>query len=286
MKAKHIPILVITLIGLSCLCSGTLVRAGEEEDPQEQIARLEEKVASLEVELENAQKKSQTWKNMYYSLKEEYDRLTGATQSGDASEETTAKAKALQTALSLLSANPYSKEGLITQLKLSGLSEEDALFGANSCGADWTEQAARKGRAFLASSSFSLDGLVSQLVLAGFTSEEASEGARRAYSTTAEDSDITYSMENAVKEATSYLTGGNYYSREGMLKKLKGAGYTEEEAIYAADNCGADWMDQARLQAAFYLRYQNLSHDELIQLLLEQGFTPEEAEFGFDQNGL
>ena len=50
-------------------------------------------------------------------------------------------------------------------------------------------------------SSFSLDGLVSQLVLAGFTSEEASEGARRAYSTTAEDSDITYSMEEGIEHA-------------------------------------------------------------------------------------
>ena len=259
---------------------------GEEADPQEEIARLRERVSSLEAELETAKKKSQTWKNMYYSLKEEYDKLTGTDKPQAQSEADQARAKAVQAALSLLSQGGYSREGLISQLKLSGLSDEDAIFGADHCGADWTEQAAVKARSYLASSSFSLEGLVSQLLLAGFTSEEARAGAEAAYQSSSDDSETSYSMQNALNEAAAYLNSSDHFSRAGMIRKLKASGYSEEEAVYAADNCGANWMEQARLQAAFYLRYQNMSHDELVGLLLEQGFTQEEAEYGFDQNGM
>ena len=51
-------------------------------------------------------------------------------------------------------------------------------------------------------------------------------------------------MKNALKSADSYLRY-SAFSHDGLINQLEYEGYSTEEATYAADNCGADWDEQA-----------------------------------------
>ena len=81
--------------------------------------------------------------------------------------------------------------------------------------------------------------------------------------------------------AESYLiTMG--FSRKWLIRQLEFEGCTAKEAIYAADNCGADWKEQAARVAKNYLNKMSLSIEKLIAQLAFQGFTEEEAIYGAD----
>ena len=71
---------------------------------------------------------------------------------------------------------PFSYTGLIEQLKFEGYSDEEATYGADHCGANWNEQAAKKAQSYLDVMSFSKSGLIEQLKFDGFTQEQAEYG--------------------------------------------------------------------------------------------------------------
>lgn len=50
-------------------------------------------------------------------------------------------------------------------------------------------------------------------------------------------------------------------------------------------NCGADWNEQAAKKAKSYLEFTSFSRSGLIDQLLYDGFTQEQAEYGVTQNG-
>ena len=62
-------------------------------------------------------------------------------------------------------------------MEYEGFSAEEATFAADSCGADWNEQAAKKAQDYLNLSSFSRSGLIDQLKYEGFTNDQAEYGA-------------------------------------------------------------------------------------------------------------
>ena len=67
---------------------------------------------------------------------------------------------------------------MIDQLEYSGFTEDEAKYGADNCGADWKEQAAKKAKSYLKSSSnWTKTRLIEQLEYSGFTNEEARYGA-------------------------------------------------------------------------------------------------------------
>lgn len=101
----------------------------------------------------------------------------------------------------------------------------------------------------------------------------------------ASEDDVPTAMKNALKSANSYL---NYtaFSYTGLIGQLEYEGYTTEEATYAADNCGADWFEQAAKSAENYLKYSSFSRSGLISQLEYEGFTNEQAVYGVEQNGL
>lgn len=84
---------------------------------------------------------------------------------------------ALSKARDYLNLTAFSHTGLVKQLEYEGFSAEEAAFAADSCGADWNEQAAKKAQDYLNLSSFSRSGLIDQLKYEGFTSEQAEYGA-------------------------------------------------------------------------------------------------------------
>lgn len=95
---------------------------------------------------------------------------------------------------------------------------------------------------------------------------------------------ITMGMENALETAYSYLNYSSF-SYTGLIKQLEFEKYTHSEAVYAADNCGADWNEQAAITAAKYLELSSFSREGLIHQLEFEGFTHDQAVYGVSANG-
>lgn len=95
---------------------------------------------------------------------------------------------------------------------------------------------------------------------------------------------ITTGMRNAANRARKYLQF-TAFSYSGLINQLKFEGYTDEEATYGADNCGADWNEQAVKKAKQYLDFSDFSKSGLISQLEFEGFTHEQAVYGAEQNG-
>lgn len=108
--------------------------------------------------------------------------VTAAETSVAAAEESIAEVTAgqehaLAMAQTYLDYSAFSYSGLIDQLEYEQFTHEDAVYGADHCGADWNEQAVKAGAAYLEYSSFSKEGLIEQLEYEGFSTEQAAYGA-------------------------------------------------------------------------------------------------------------
>lgn len=94
----------------------------------------------------------------------------------------------------------------------------------------------------------------------------------------------TMGKQNALNRAFDYLESIPF-SYTGLIDQLEYEGFSTDEATYAADNCGADWNEQAALKARQYMENLSLSRVELIEQLEYEGFTPAQATYGATQNG-
>ena len=98
---------------------------------------------------------------------------------------------------------------------------------------------------------------------------------------------VTYSLgkeptlgeRNALAKANDYLDF-SAFSYTGLIDQLEYEGFTKEEATYGADNCGADWNEQAAKKAQQYMDYSSFSKSRLIDQLKYEGFTAEQAQYG------
>lgn len=72
------------------------------------------------------------------------------------------------------------------------------------------------------------------------------------------------------------------FSPSGLIEQLEYEGFSNEDATWAVDNCGADWTAQADRMAAQYMDYSSFSHSGLVDQLVFEGFTQEQAEHGAD----
>ncbi len=97
----------------------------------------------------------------------------------------------------------------------------------------------------------------------------------------------TKGEENALATAKDYLDFMNF-SYKGIIEQLEYDGYSSTECRYAADNCGADWYDQAAGTARDYMSFMAFSKKGLVEQLEYDGYTREEAEYGaavaYDEN--
>ena len=95
---------------------------------------------------------------------------------------------------------------------------------------------------------------------------------------------ITTGQKNALSSARSYLEF-SAFSYDGLIKQLEFENYSHEDAVFAVDNCGADWNEQAVKSAKSYLEMSSFSKDSLIEQLEYEGFTHEQAVYGVEANG-
>ena len=138
------------------------------------------------------------------------------------------KQNALKRANSYLKSSAFSYLGLIGQLEYEQFSNEDAVYGADNCGANWNEQALKKAQSYLKHSAFSYSGLIDQLEFEKFTAEQAKYGA---------DNCGADWNEQAAKKAQSYLKH-SAFSRKGLIDQLKYEGFTNEQAVYGVNSAG------------------------------------------------
>lgn len=95
---------------------------------------------------------------------------------------------------------------------------------------------------------------------------------------------MTMGQQNALSSAKDYLDYAAF-SHAGLVEQLEYEQYSHEDAVYAADNCGADWNVQAEKSAADYLALTSFSKNELIEQLEYEGYTHEQAVHGAEANG-
>ena len=96
---------------------------------------------------------------------------------------------------------------------------------------------------------------------------------------TEELSNQTMGERNALNKALGYLDFTSF-SRSGLIDQLEYNGFSNSEAVYAVDHCGADWNEQAALKAQGYLDFTSFSRSGLIDQLMYNGFTRSQAEYG------
>ena len=89
----------------------------------------------------------------------------------------------------------------------------------------------------------------------------------------------TTGKSNALSKAKSYLNS-SAFSRKGLIEQLEYEGFSNDDATYAVDHCGADWNEQAVKKAKSYLRSSSFSRQRLIEQLEYEGFTHSQAEYG------
>ncbi|MCI8474546.1 MAG: hypothetical protein HFF07_04340 [Oscillospiraceae bacterium] len=75
------------------------------------------------------------------------------------------------------------------------------------------------------------------------------------------------------------------FSYTGIINQLEFEGYSTAEATYGADNCGADWNEEASKAAKEYLDLMSFSRNGLIEQLEFEGYTHEQAVYGAEANG-
>lgn len=95
---------------------------------------------------------------------------------------------------------------------------------------------------------------------------------------------VTTGERNALKKAQSYLDF-SAFSHDGLVEQLEYEGFTNSEAVYGADNVGADWNEQAVKKSKSYLDFSAFSYTGLIDQLEYEKFTHEQAVYGADNCG-
>lgn len=116
------------------------------------------------------------------------------------------------------------------------------------------------------------------------TTEAVTEATKETTESEAPADEPTLGEKNALQSAKSYLDY-SAFSAQGLKEQLEFEGYSSDEAQYAVDHCGADWMEQAALSAKQYMDYSSFSRQALIEQLEFEGFTHEQAEHGAEAVG-
>lgn len=95
---------------------------------------------------------------------------------------------------------------------------------------------------------------------------------------------VTVSQKNAVDKAKSYLDFAGF-SRDGLVAQLEFDKFSNADAIYGADNAGADYMVEAEQKAKSYMEFSSFSRQGLIDQLVFDKFTQAQATHGADSVG-
>lgn len=136
------------------------------------------------------------------------------------------------------------------------------------------------------------DAIITQVATKSTTKKNASAQKTRktertttiTITTTATTKSIPTGCENALKSAKSYVSHSAFSYNE-LIEQLEFEKYSHDEAVYGADNCGADWTAEALEQAQSYISHSAFSYSELYDQLIYEQFTAEQAQYAVDNCG-
>ena len=203
-----------------------------------------------------------------------------ATTADSNSSYVSAKEAAVADAKKFLEKANYSYQGLYNDLVYMGYADEDAKYGADNCGADWSEQAVKRAKALAANGITNYDNLVEKLESEGFTGEQAAVGAQAAA-----QSQESGQNDDVIAAAKKYVETGNY-TYTSLIDKLQQDGFSTGNAEYAANNCGADWNGMAANEAKNLIDGGVTTKEEIVDQLIFKGYTYQQAVHGAEANGL
>lgn len=113
----------------------------------------------------------------------------------------------------------------------------------------------------------------------------SSSGSGNSNSSNTSGNTASTEKRNALGSAKNYLNAMPF-SHSGLIKQLEFEGYSNEAATYAANNCGADWNQQAVKSGKSYLSAgSGFSQSGLIQQLEFEGYTSDQASHGANNCG-
>jgi len=170
--------------------------------------------------------------------------------------------------------NYFTRASLISDLESIGFSNADSRYAVYAIDVDWRTRALDHAQGYLGSYSLSREGLIAKLRADEYTLSESSFAANSV--------DVDW-----VQEAIERVEGGGGYlaelTRDRMINLLRDEGFTSTEATSTANGFG-DWFwnSEARTRAWNVSWSYEVRPDTptLIQLLVDYGFTQEQAEYG------
>lgn len=133
-------------------------------------------------------------------------------------------------------------------------------------------------------SSLSLSSSTAVITKSGNTVTKSDSSSTESKSSQNQSAQATTAQKNALAKAKKYLSTSNF-SHDRLIEQLEYEKYDHDDAVYAADNCGADWNVQASGKAKRYLQSSAFSYTGLIEQLEYEGFTEDQATYGADNCG-
>lgn len=112
-------------------------------------------------------------------------------------------------------------------------------------------------------------------VVGGYSNETTTTAAVEPATTQPVDPNATQKQQKALRLAYSYLKF-SAYSKEGLKDRIMDFNITEDVAEYAVNNCGADWVEQARKKAEEYTKFKKWKRIDLQKQLENDKFEQDE----------
>lgn len=175
--------------------------------------------------------------------------------------------------------NGITRDELRTHLLDHDFTSEQADYGVAHGNIDWVKQATRIASTLREQLVSKADAAI-QLAAMDFTDEEVASSIKAVYEQPPTESQI-----EALEKADELLSNGHGYSYRGIIVELSENGFSAIDAYYAADNCGADWNEQAIARAQKVVEENEtygISQPECIQLVESSAFTHEQAVYGVE----
>lgn len=93
---------------------------------------------------------------------------------------------------------------------------------------------------------------------------------------------VTQGERNAERSAKAYVAAMSF-SEKGLYEQLLYERFSDAEARYGVEHCGADWYAEAQESARGYLDAMSFSKEGLYDQLVYEGFTEDQARKAVDE---
>lgn len=153
-----------------------------------------------------------------------------------------------------------------------GFNEEEINYALDNCGIDWDNQLKVCVDSF--SDIYSRAEIIEKANYCGHSEDDIARET--------DSRNINWAERAAARAA--YALEWSDYSYIGMKKYLEDVGFSTDEALYGADNCGADWNEQVVEKLEYYIDFfDEMTREEMLQALADDGFTDEQIAYAAEQ---